>query len=112
MRFLFDENLSRHLCRLLSDIAPDSRHVDDLGLRGASDTQVWDAAAAGGFVLVSKDDDFQQRALVHGPPPLVVRLAIGNCPTGRVATVLRTQAETIRRMAHDGAPSVLVLVVP
>jgi predicted nuclease of predicted toxin-antitoxin system len=38
--------------------------VRDVGLESATDEQVWNFAAAGGFVLVSKDADFRQLSKV------------------------------------------------
>jgi predicted nuclease of predicted toxin-antitoxin system len=43
-----------------------------LGLRGATDTAVWEYAKVEGFVLVSKDNDFRQRSFQYGAPPKVV----------------------------------------
>jgi len=48
---------------------PGSAHVRDFSLVRASDPAVWSHAAAQGFVIVSKDVDFQQRALLMGHPP-------------------------------------------
>ena len=85
MRLLFDENLSPKLVDLLEDDFPDSAHVYDLGLGGASDSQIWDQARADGFVIVSKDDDFRQRSFVEGAPPKVVWLQVGNAGTRPIA---------------------------
>ena len=44
MRFLFDENLSPDLVRLLSDLFPESVHVRDVDLKSADDLVVWQYA--------------------------------------------------------------------
>jgi predicted nuclease of predicted toxin-antitoxin system len=67
-RLLFDENLSPHLPQRLASAFPASQHVRDLQLRGASDLDIWSRAAAAGFVLVSKDDDFRQLSFLRGAP--------------------------------------------
>jgi len=36
MKLLFDENLSPKLPRLLTDLFPDSLHVREVGMKGAS----------------------------------------------------------------------------
>lgn len=41
MKRLFDQNLSPRLPRLLEDLYPESAHIRDLGMRGATDTEVW-----------------------------------------------------------------------
>lgn len=69
MKLLFDENLSRHLAQLLADIFPDSVDVRSAGFGGATDQAVWEFAKGHGFVLVTKDEDFQRLSVLRGPPP-------------------------------------------
>ncbi len=80
MKLLFDENLSFRLARELAYVYPESAHVRDVGLLGAEDRRIWEHAVEHGFILVSKDTDFYQRSLVHGSPPKVVWLRVGNVP--------------------------------
>ncbi len=49
-----------------------------LGLEGANDSEIWQYAKDNGFVIVSRDSDFQERSLVAGHPPQVVWLKIPN----------------------------------
>ena len=60
MRLLFDQNLSPRLVQLLADIYAESIHVREVGLRDASDFEIWEYAKANGYAIVSKDSDFQQ----------------------------------------------------
>lgn len=69
MKLLFDENMSPKLVGLVEVESPESAHVYDLGLRGATDRRIWDHARDNGFTIASKDDDFRQRSFVHGAPP-------------------------------------------
>lgn len=39
-------------------------------------------------MLVTKDDDFLDLSALYGPPPVVIRLAFGNCSNTRVLDVL------------------------
>ena len=64
---LFDQNLSFKLCLSLQTIFPGCRHVRENGLTRADDAAVWNFAAANGLIIVSKDQDFRQRALLFGP---------------------------------------------
>lgn len=57
MKFLFDQNLSYRLVRLLADIYPDCQHVRNVGLKEAPDTQVWEFARSNGYAIVSKDSE-------------------------------------------------------
>ena len=56
-KLLFDENLAPRLALALADSYPGSSHVCHVGLEGSSDVAIWAHAAAGGFVLVTKDED-------------------------------------------------------
>lgn len=58
MKVLVDESLSARVARLLVVAGHDAVHVGDLGLLGALDEAVMDAAQAEDRVLVSADSDF------------------------------------------------------
>ena len=58
MKFLLDENLSPRLLSTLSEIFPDSAHVDRIGLGSASDNEVWQYAKENDLTIISKDSDF------------------------------------------------------
>jgi len=109
VRLLLDQNLSPRLVGELSDIFPGSVHVRDLGLSRADDQTVWDHARANDFVIVSKDSDFHQRSFVYGPPPKVIWVRLGNCPTGHIATLLRDRVVEITAFADDPAAAFLIL---
>ncbi len=111
MKLLFDENLSPGLVHALLDLYPGSRHVTECGLRGASDSAVWQFAEQNGFVIVSKDSDFSRRSSLAGSPPKVIWLRFGNCTTQRIDFVLRNTRERIEAFAF-GNESCLVLVHP
>jgi len=78
MKLLLDENLSRRIIPFLQGAFPDSSQVALLGLEGASDSEIWLYAKDNGFVIVSRDSDFQERSLVAGHPPQVVWLKVPN----------------------------------
>lgn len=104
MRLLLDENLSARLVAALGDVYPSSAHLEHAGLLGAPDGAVWEYAAAGGYVLVTKDEDFQRLSIVRGPPPKVVWMRLGNCATADVARLLRLRyADVARFVAHEDA---------
>ncbi len=93
MKLLLDENLSRRLVSQLQSAFPGTSQVVEVGLAAADDLAVWRYARDHGFVLVTKDDDFHSLAALHGPPPVVVRLVLGNAGNAQVlGTLLRGQA--------------------
>lgn len=109
MKLLFDQNLSTRLVRLLAAEFPGSQHVRDAGLAAAPDPAVWTHAAAQGLVIVSKDSDFQHRALLLGHPPKVVWIRLGNCSTAAVAGLLRSRQADLLAFEADPTASLLAL---
>jgi predicted nuclease of predicted toxin-antitoxin system len=51
--------------------------VREVGLRDSGDSEIWDYAKLNGFIIVSKDSDFQQRSLLYGFPPKFTWLRVG-----------------------------------
>src|ERR1700677_2787988 len=109
MKLLFDENLSPKLPRLLAALFPDSSHVRDCGLRGLPDEDVWEYARSNGFIIISKDSDFQQRSLLYGHPPKIVWLRIGNCTRQQLIQLITSHEKDIRALDTDPFETVLVL---
>jgi predicted nuclease of predicted toxin-antitoxin system len=109
VRFLFDQNLSPRLCELLADAYPGSVHVRDVGLRDASDKAIWSYAGEQGFVLVSKDSDFQQQSLLFGSPPKFIWLRVGNCTTANIHNVFRKYAAAMKDFVRHRSESHLML---
>jgi predicted nuclease of predicted toxin-antitoxin system len=109
MKLLFDQNLSYRLVAALSAIFPDSAHIRPLGLMTAGDDAIWDYAKHNGFVIVSKDNDFLLRSLLLGHPPKVVLIALGNCPTRAVETLLRARLADMLEFERDPNAAYLIL---
>jgi predicted nuclease of predicted toxin-antitoxin system len=75
VRFLVDESLSWRVAAGLSRAGYDAVHVGDLGLLGATDVTVMEAAASSERVLVSADTDFGELLAVgRDPGPSVIIL--------------------------------------
>lgn len=109
MKLLLDENLSFRLIGDLQLKYPGSTHVDLVGLRGADDSTLWALAQRNGFALVSKDDDFRQLSLLHGPPPKVILLACGNAGNTAILDLLASHADRMAAFESDADESLLVL---
>ncbi len=109
MRLLFDENLSPRLPRKLATAFPDRRHVDDVGLHGRTDTDLWKYAGKHGFMLVSKDNDFRQLSFLHGAPPKVVWLHVGNAPTRDIEALILARRNRIQDFFNDPESTLLVV---
>lgn len=109
MKLLFDQNLSHRLVSQLQKEFPGSIHVRDVALATSSDPEIWEYAAANGCVIVSKDSDFQQRALLLGHPPKVIWLRLGNSPTTAVVALLLQHKSEILAFEADPDAAFLVL---
>lgn len=109
MKLLLDENLAPRLVAKLEGSFPGSRHVRDVGLREASDLEVWSFARTQGFAIVSKDWDFQQLSFVHGAPPKVVWIRRGNCSVREMERLLVSSRDVITRFGDDQEASLLIL---
>ncbi len=109
MKLLFDQNLSWRLPKKLADLYPDSQHVREAGMKESEDIDIWEYAKANGYVIVTKDLDFQQRSLLFGHPPKVMRLRVGNCTVQTIGDLLRQYSAIIHVFERDAAKSYLAL---
>lgn len=78
MRFLVDAQLPPKLAQTLVDLGHHGEHLEDVGLRHAKDTDIWNYAVNNHAVIVSKDEDFVDRFRRRGDGPVIVWLRIGN----------------------------------
>ena len=109
MSLRFNENLSPQSVHLLSAKYAGCEHVRSFGLASADDGEVWNIAAGRGSVIVTKDADFQHRALLYGPPPKVIWVRIGNQPTQAVVQLLAAHQADVEAFLSDPAAGLLVL---
>lgn len=108
-RLLLDENLSESILRAVSETCPDSDHVRLALLAGATDEQVWAHARDHGFVLVTRDEDFERLSALRGAPPKVIWLAFHNATNTEVVNALRYAHASIDRFVRDPAAALLVI---
>lgn len=83
MRFLVDAQLPPGLAQYLEQHGHEAMAVRDAGLREATDAAIWSFAIAGDWVVITKDEDFAERALQAQNGPPILWLRIGNS-TNRV----------------------------
>ena len=81
MKFIVDNQLPAALARWLAARGADAVHVLDLTLDTASDTEIWNRAAAEGRIVVSKDEDFFHLANRDGDTGRLLWVRLGNCRT-------------------------------
>jgi len=88
VKFLVDVNLPPRLARWLKSRGHEAEHLADLNQLRATDTGVWNRGRRLRSVIVSKDNDFYDRALLFGAPPQVLHIAVGNCSNARLFEIL------------------------
>ncbi len=109
MKFLYDQNLSYRLVADLQDLYPNSLHVRDIGMKESDDSDIWDYAAQNGYIIVSKDADFHQQSFMHGHPPKVIWIRVGNCSVDTIISLLRTHHAAILRFEQSETASFFAL---
>jgi predicted nuclease of predicted toxin-antitoxin system len=109
VKLLLDQNLSHLLARRLCDVFPGSAHVRDFGMQTVDDQEVWDFARDHQYVIVSKDADFRQMSFLHGAPPKVVWLNVGNCSTTQVEEIIRKHVIGLIAFERDQDAAFLIL---
>jgi predicted nuclease of predicted toxin-antitoxin system len=109
MKLLFDQNLAPRLSQSLADIYPESVHVRQVGLSTATDLEIWNYAIKGGYAIVSKDSDFQQRSLLHGAPPKFIWLRVGNCTVRKTEELLRSYSTVLHTFELDDSKAHMML---
>ena len=86
---LFDQNPSPKLVQRLAKDYPGSVHGSEVGLATSLDRAVWAYALANNLVLVTKDADFADLALLATSGPKVIWIRRGNCSTTDIERILR-----------------------
>lgn len=101
MKPLLDENQSRRVLPFLQTLYPGSSQVVLEGMEQADDTEIWKFAKDNGFVIVTKDSDFQELSLLNGAPPKVIWLRSGNTGKASVIRVLTENLAAIEAIIAD-----------
>jgi predicted nuclease of predicted toxin-antitoxin system len=83
MRLLVDAQLPPALARWLGEHDLSATPVREVGLRESDDGSIWSFATAGGWTVLTKDEDFVARCLGDPAAPSVIWLRVGNC-TNRI----------------------------
>ncbi|MDR2214649.1 MAG: DUF5615 family PIN-like protein [Nevskiaceae bacterium] len=74
-----DAQLPPALARWLGARGLSATTVGDVGLRESDDGSIFNFAVTGGWVLITKDEDFVLRSVGNPEAPAIVWLRLGNC---------------------------------
>ena len=78
MRFIVDAQLPPALARWLVARGHEADHVADRQMQAASDAAIWDYALGVAAAIITKDEDFAQRKVLHGGGPVVIWIRLPN----------------------------------
>lgn len=109
MKLLFDQNLSPTLVDRLTDLFPGSSHVFYCGLDKSSDRDVRLYAEVNDFVIVTKDSDYCDLALLFGYPPKIIWIRRGNCKTRDIEQMLRDNYRKLQHMNADSDAAMITI---
>ena len=84
--------------------------VRDIGMRDASDPEIFAEARAAGAVVMTKDQDFIRLLEFQGPPPQVIWLRLGNSSTKALKQVLSTTLPQAVELLRQGEPCVEIQI--
>lgn len=79
MNFLVDNHLPSALAIWLQSKGHTATHVREVQLNRAQDITIWNYATQHGCIILTKDEDFIDLALLHAETVPVIWLHIGNC---------------------------------
>jgi len=103
MRFLFDQNISHRVTKHLPAQYKESTTVKSAGLMNASDLEIWAFCKTNGFIIVTQDSDFNEMAMLKGPPPKVIWLRLGNANNEQIANALIAHEWVIQNFIDSDA---------
>ena len=74
----------------------------DLGLRDATDREIFFAARASEAIVMTKDSDFVRLLEINGSPPKVIWLTCGNTSNARLKEILADTLEKALDLLQSG----------
>jgi len=99
VKIIIDAQLPPALAKMLCEQGADAVAVRDIGLRDASDSEIWHYALQHQAAIVTKDEDFVERSLSSPQAPVIIWLRIGNSTNRVLQTwVLPLWPEILRRI--------------
>jgi len=87
-----------------------AEHVGPLmGDPAASDERIWTRARQPGWIILSKDQDFVDRGILYGPPPIVIHVNLGNCSNQRLMEHLDRCWSTVAHLIQRSDAAVVTI---
>jgi predicted nuclease of predicted toxin-antitoxin system len=109
VKLLIDENLPSGLAHTAQARFPGSAHVSSVGLIHADDRAVFEFARREGFTIVTRDNDFDRLSDLHGAPPKVVLLKVGNARVRQLRQLIVDRADDVASFIENDEEPLLRL---
>ena len=91
LRVLLDQGLPRDTAEQLRTASIECRHVGEIGMPAASDTEILDYAAANGCIVATLDADFHTMLVVSGMSgPSVIRIRLEGLKGPAIGAIIAT----------------------
>ncbi len=110
MKFLIDNNLSFKLVQPLQKLFPGTTHIREYVGVNAGDHDSWKFAKNNGFVILTKDNDFDETSQLEGCPPKIVHLICGNKTTPHILNLIISHTEDIKQFADADLENCLLKI--
>ena len=88
-KILLDQNLSFKIKKEIKDIFSEVTHVSDTRLSDTNDLNVWNYAKINDYSIITFDADFIDISTIHGFPPKIIWLRMGNSTTFKIIQIIR-----------------------
>lgn len=103
MKFWVDAQLPPQLASWLSSVyGVEALSLRELGLRDATDIEIFRAAQRAGIVLISKDSDFVELVSHHGTPPQLLWITCGNVTNQNLRAIFTRTFSDAREVLTQG----------
>lgn len=107
MTFWLDAQLPPALARHLAEkFGVETKTLGSLGMRDASDREIFNAAKRDGATIITKDGDFVELVERLGAPPRVIWVTCGNSTNQHLKQVFETTFAQAHALLLGGAPVV------
>ncbi len=101
MRFLFDQNISHRILKLIPEKYSSSTSVKQEGLINSSDRNIWEFSRLNNYTIVTQDSDFNDLNSLLGFPPKIIWIRTGNLKTQTIVDILTNYADEINNFMGD-----------
>jgi len=102
MRFLFDQNISYKILKLLPEQYKESTSVKTEKMINNTDREIWEFARRNNYVIVTHDSDFNDLNALFGFPPKIIWIRTGNIrPQELTNIILQHESEIAKFISED-----------